>query len=840
MVKKPSTAFLLFKMRLRSIKKSWAQFLSVIAIGAIAVTLFVGLLANAESFEKRVNSVYEEGNLASIWVTVDKHDEKDEAAIKGFLDDGDELESRLYAPIEIGSYSSYVAVSHSLPSISKPFNVECLNDGSDGDFFFLDKGMKKIEGSSYVFSSYSLGDEATLSMDVSSYGLSKYASYLEPYLKEGGKNIFASNEISLSVKVTGFMDNPENINKSSYNPSMALLGDKTFKNAFHKVLADNYTDEGIELIEKAFDLALGFHSFSDEYWSEGNQYLISLADESRSKEVKSKILDYFDGRSSSSLLRAASRGDMPFYITLDNDLTQARQFTFVFPFVFFLVAFLVISTTLSQYILQERTQIGALKAIGLTRKEIYWHYSSLTLLLVGLGTLIGEIVGPILIPNILGNKYAIFYTLPALTYSFPLLYGILTAVVFLALSVLITLLVCHKEVALPPSESMRPKKPSVHLRPLKKESKMSVVALSIKMAFRNIRLNIGKSAMVAFGVLGCTALLLCGFGIEDTIYHGIDSDIATLRNFDITTTFVSTRSYEEARKDILAIEGVEEVEATYSASSDISIPNGASTSSRVYLLKEDSRCYKINFGKDEVAISQKVSRLIGAKEGDKVTFAFLGKSLTAEVGLVYEGFATHGVMLHDDASFLAKASIDSFVYSGAQVYLKEGYSSDTVNTKIKDLSYVISSETLEEWESYISDIMGGVIAMTNAVKVFAILLALTVLYNLSLLNFVERGRDIATLKVLGFSRFEIALSLLLETMSLTLLGSLLGMLCGYPFLLLVLGTNIVELVEYLYFIKPISYVFAFLLTFVVAFAVNLFFSLKSRKIKMVESLKSVE
>ncbi len=840
MVKKASTGLLLFKMRLRSIKKCWAQFLSVIAIGAIAVTLFVGLLANAESFEKRVNTVYEEGNLASVWVTVNNYDEEDETKIRSFLEEGDALETRLYAPIEIGSYSSYVAVSHSLPTISKAFNVESLNDGSDGDFFFLDKGMKKVEGSSYVFSSYSLGDEATLSMDVSSYGLSSYSSYLEKYVKEGKKNIFSSNEISLSIKVTGFMDNPENINKSSYNPSMALLGDKTFKNAFYKVLSENYNDEGITLIEKAFSLMLNFHSFSDEYWTEGNQYVISLKDENRAKNVKEKILDYFDGYSSSSLLRAASRSDMPFYITLDNDLTQARQFTFVFPFVFFLVAFLVISTTLSQYILQERTQIGALKAIGLKRKEIYWHYSSLTLLLVGLGTLIGEIVGPILIPNILGNKYAIFYTLPALTYSFPVLYGILTAVVFLALSVIITLLVCHKEVALPPSESMRPKKPSVRLKAYQKKSKMDVYALSVKMAFRNIRLNIGKSAMVAFGVLGCTALLLCGFGIEDTVYHGIDSDIATLRNFDVTTTFMTTRTYEDATKDLLAIEGVEEVEATYSASSDISIENGASTNSRVYLLKENSRCYKISFPKDEVAISQKVSRVIGAKEGDTVTFTFMGKSLTAEVGLVYEAFATHGVMLYDDAPFLRKAGITSYVYSGAQVYVKDGYSADEVNTKIKDLSYIISSETLNEWQSYISDIMSGVIAMTNAVKVFAILLALTVLYNLSLLNFVERGRDIATLKVLGFSRFEIALSLLLETMSLTLLGTILGMALGYPFLLLVLGTNIVELVEYMYFIKPVSYVFAFLLTFVVAFIVNLFFSLKSRSIKMVESLKSVE
>ena len=130
--------------------------------------------------------------------------------------------------------------------------------------------------------------------------------------------------------------------------------------------------------------------------------------------------------------------------------------------------------------------------------------------------------------------------------------------------------------------------------------------------------------------------------------------------------------------------------------------------------------------------------------------------------------------------------------------------------------------------------------MTNAVKVFAILLALVVLYNLSLMNFRERSRDIATLKVLGFKRKEIALSLLFETMSLTLIGAIIGVLLGYPFLYLVMGTNTVDLVEYLYFIKPVSFVFAFGLSFLTAFFVNFIFSMKTKKIKMVESLKSVE
>lgn len=842
MVKKPSTFFTLFKMRLRSFRKGWAQFLSVIAIGAIAVTLFVGLTANAESFEKRVNSVYESGNLSSLWVTVSRYDEEDKRAIEGFLEEGDAIEERLYAPIEISNRSSYVAISHELPTISKPFSVrsEVENGESDGDFFLLDKGMEK-SGSSSLLNEFSLGEKVTLFMDVSSYAIADYAKLLAPYVKDGGTNIFLSNKLSLDVRITGFMDYPENITKSNYNPSVALLGDKTFKEAFFSLLEDNYDETGQSLVLTALNYVLGFHDKDAVYYTEGNQYLIALKDASKAGSVKKRIVDYFSSsRANASLVRAMSRSEMPFYITLNNDVTQARQFTFVFPFVFFLVAVLVILTTLSQHILQERTQIGTLKALGLTKGQIYWHYSSLTLLLVGLGTLLGEIIGPIIVPKILGNKYAIFYSLPPLTYHFPILYGILTALVFLSLSVFITILVCHKEVSLKPVDSMRPKKPSTMLKTMKGEGKANVFALSLKMAFRNISLNFGKSIMVVFGVLGCTALLLCGFGIEDTVYHGIDSDIATLRHFDITTTFSTNRNYADASKDILSIEGVDSVEPIASASSTIYCVGGGETNSRVYVIPSPSQCYKITFDKNEIAVSQKVARITGASKGDTIRFYFAGEEFKAKVGMIYDAFATHGIMIHDDANVFKEAGIHSFAYSGAQVYLKSGYSPQIVNEKIKSLSYVLSSQTLAEWQQYINDVMGGVIAMTNAVKVFAILLALVVLYNLSLMNFKERTRDIATLKVLGFSRFEIALSLLFETMSLTFIGVLLGMMLGYPFLELVLGTNIVEIVEYLYFIKPLSYLYSFLLSFIVAFLVNLFFSFRTRAIPMVESLKSVE
>ena len=136
--------------------------------------------------------------------------------------------------------------------------------------------------------------------------------------------------------------------------------------------------------------------------------------------------------------------------------------------------------------------------------------------------------------------------------------------------------------------------------------------------------------------------------------------------------------------------------------------------------------------------------------------------------------------------------------------------------------------------------MGGIGVMTNAVKIFAILLGIVVIYNLTLMNFKERSRDIATLKVLGFNQKEIMRSLIIESLSLTLIGVLLGLALGYPFMLAVLENNIVSLVSYLYHIYFKTYIYAFLLTFGVAAVINVLLSLRIRKVRMVESLKSVE
>lgn len=819
-------------MMLRTLRKNFAQFIAIIAIGAIAVTLFTGLLSNADVFQNQVDKVYANGNLASLWVTTQKYDKEDKTNIESFLEEGEKVEERLYLPAKGQSHSFYLTVVKEMPSISKPYAGSVNYE--DKDFLYIDQSIADEIGTNIK-----VGSNISLSFDISSYKEQSNGmiSFLDKFLKDGGTNIFKEDTIVIKPTITGTMNYPENINKASYQSGVLLMSDSVFKKEFKKLFTDNFKEEYVEILFNSVSSMLGFNKMDSDYFTNPNQYLIQSNNEERTTVIDKKIEEYFSKKENNNLLYSTTRSQMPFYITINNDVTQARQFTFVFPMVFFLVAVLVILTTLSQIVLKDRNQIGTLKAIGISKGKIYFLYISLTFSLVFLATLIGEIIGPLLIPNILGQKYQITYSLPNREYSFPWLYCILTAIVFLFVSSLVTFLICHREVSLKPSESMRPK--VVKMKKISKSKKVKTKAsfFSFKMAIRNIFLNKAKSLMVVLGVTGCTALLVCGFGIEDTVYHGIDNDVELFRSQDITLTLSTNKTKQELTNDFSSMEEVEYIETSLSSTCTVYKEGGNRIDTTIYVIEDNPKLMKVDFPIDSIAIAEKTANSASIKEGDTISFQYNNTVYSCKVSVVYQAFFYNGIMVHDGNKIFKDKY---FTFQSLAITLKSGTDVSKFKEKCSKYSYVSSMMSKDDWQDRISNVMSGVIVMTNAVKIFAILLGIVVLYNLTLMNFKDRSRDMATLKVLGFSRMEILKSMLFESLALTHFGVICGMALGYPFMLACMMTNKVELVEYLYFIKPLSYFLSFLLTFGVAFIINLILAKRTDKIKMVESLKSVE
>jgi ABC-type antimicrobial peptide transport system permease subunit len=833
MVKKQSTFLLLFKMMLRTLRRGFMQFLALIAIGAIAVTLFTGLISNAEVFSTQAETVYRDGNLADLWVTTKSYDKGDMEMISSLLEDGESIESRLYLPCSGQSHSFYLCVSEHLPTISKAYDGEY----SDQDFLLVDKAIEEETGSTFH-----VGSEITFSLDLSSYltgDAKKMVSFLDLFVKDGGENIFKKDKIDIKSEITGFMYNPENINKAAYQSSVVLMSDSVFRKCIKKLFYDNFKENYVDAVYSLVAPYMGLNDLDSDVIANPNQYLLKLKDDRDIDSLKKQIQEKYSTKEEDNLYYVTSRTQMPFYMTIYNDVKQARQFTFVFPMVFFLVAVLVILTTISQIVLKDRNQIGTLKAIGVSKKYIYGLYISLTMMLVLISTIIGEIIGPLLIPSILGKKYQIIYTLPDRIYNFPVLYCILTALVFLLVAGVVTYLVCRKEVSLKPTESMRPKVVEIKTKEKNNEPKKKTAGFfSYKMAFRNIWMNKAKSLMVIIGVMGCTALLLCGFGIEDTVYYGIDHDCEVFRAEDLTLTFSSSKSREDIENDLYSIDGISYVESSVSSTTTLRMDDGTQENTTIRIIPDSAKLNKVEFPQDGIAVSDKVARKLNISVGQNITFTYNSVEYEGKVNAIYSAFFYNGIILHENSSVFGSSL--SFVYSSAGVNVKDDADVNAVKEKLLSLSYVSDCKTQKDWSDKISQTMSGVLVMTTAVKVFAILLGVVVLYNLTLMNFRERSRDIATLKVLGFNKIEILKSLIVESMTLTLIGVLFGLALGYPFMLAVMKTNIVELVDYLYHIFFKSFIYSFLLTFGVALLINIVLSFRIKKIQMIESLKSVE
>ena len=860
-MKSPSTLFLLLKKLFREVKANWKQFLSILFIGGIAVTLFVGLEANADSIASRVNETYTRGNMADIWVTTSSYAEEDEARLETIS--GGDVEGRVYTTATLEGAASYLIARESLPTISKPWEiVESGATLTSEDFFLYDEAFLTPSAARDLV--IKVGDEVNVVLDLplSEEQKTAISDLLSPFLLDGVEDPFLSSNLVLHGTVNGAMKYPENINKASYNRSAFLISYSRLSDMFVDFIERTYDVGGLldRILEELGipggilpDLPIGDYlpslstilDFLSKYIEGGiplpYQYCVKLDEGADPDKVMGDIDAYFEGKGEgNNLVISADRYLMPFSSSMQMEVDNARSLTYVFPFVFFFVALLVILTTTSQIIIKERTQIGAMKAIGVSEGLIYLHYVMLVGFVVLLGTILGEILGPIIIPFVMDQKYSILYTLPArAAFPFPLAAGLLTAVVFLLVSALVTILVSYKTVRLSPSSSLRPETPSFKGKGRVSKKTPKATFLSLKIAIRNIRTNLVKSLMVIVGVAGCTALLVCGFGIEDTINNGVSKDLGNFFNSDLEVSYLLPQKPEDVEAGLLPIEGIQEYDNIYMGSVQAYNSDGMAVDERLIAFERDDNHFKIEIPTGTVAISNKVSRELGLGLGDEVTFVNGGTEVTAEIGNVFEAFTANAIFASASLPGVFQEGQES--YSMTFVYLEDGYDEGKVREEILDqYKAAIGVMTHDERETQVEDIVGGILVMTNAVKVFAVLLALVVLINLALLNFRERTRDIATLKVLGFSKWEIGLSLLLESMLLTSVGVALGMVLGFPFMYGVLIVNVVPLVDFLYYISPLTYVLAFVLTFLVALAVNFYLSLLTKKVKMVESLKSVE
>ena len=839
---KLSTIF--FKKCQRSIKHSVGQFIAIIGIASIAVTLFLGLASNSLSLSERVNRFYKQGNAGDVYVTCRGYDETEETAIKNILTSygGGELIHRGYLPTFLNDTSALACIYDEIPTINKPIIVEELNDSSipEENFLYIDETLTHIKN---YKNPIKIGDDVKLSIE-SSYvlmGLKSQFPGLDFSNLEGLDGLL----FELNFKVTGTMKFVENIQNGDYSSNSYVISKQYVVQVFIETLKKSLIENNIS--ENFANYISNYLKNSLENIVFANQYILKVNNNSKTNQIINDIDQYYENKyinepDKNTLLYVSGLKDQPFNTVIQMDIKQSYQLMIVFPFLFFFVAILVILTTISQLIIKERTEIGTLKALGVKNSTLYAYYMTLMIVLVGIGLLIGGIIGPILIPFILNIKYSILYSLPSMSYVFPFLYFFLIGILLTGLTCLCVFFSTRKEITLSPSESMRPKKVKVirakdNISRTKKD-KIANRLISLKMALRNIRLNFLKSIMVVVGVMGCTSLLVAGFGIEDTLNYSIDYDMDHFYKGDVMLTYNS--GSKSKKEEILS-----------NFSSDIELINELRTISveaygkkqiktTVFVLEPNHELIDADFDYTKVMITQKVANDGNYKVGDTIEFDILNNHYSALIDKIGTTFSRHGIYvstLNPDFASLLDTVSSSFIKIKSTSLKDPETLGEEITQKVEGISIFTTHEMIRV---NINNVISSVQMMTLTIKVFAILLAVVVLYNLAFLNFKERIREMATLKVLGFPNSQIAKSLIYETMILVFVGTIFGLCVGFPVEYLVLYVNRNSLIEFLYTVFNKSYIISFVLSFITGLIINILLSLSIKKVKMVESLKSVE
>lgn len=922
----------LFKTLLHSclvdFRKNMKQFIAIVFIIGIAVTLFTGLSSNSIEFERRVNDVYSasNGNLADIWLTVNVDYDSDEndsdlENIKKIAGSGSSVETRTLIPATISDIGSYALVYIDRPTINKEYDATYYYDEYDitKDFFFVDEQLV----SKYEYNTkkdFSIGDKMPVSFDSSTLKSIKeefddsYPEIIEEIIKQiqdskdisfsnkiilinfinnnkdlfkelinsAFNKVFSNDSVNIEMKVNGIIKHPENIQNGTFSDCNFILSARTLINSIIDKVSDelNFDDlytyieessipdeQKTEILEKLKENELMFNTliyveaesakdsvmndenneYVDIFKSFYNQYVIKLKDKNETDNVIQEIREYYQNTypEDSKIMALMDAENYPSNAVIQNDIVQSRNLAYCFPIIFFVVAILVVLTTITQIMLKQRIQIGTMKAIGINKKTILCYYLFYMDFIGFIGCVLGLIVGPLLIPRVMNIKYSLLYSLPTIGYSFPFVAGFSSLAAIIILFSLITYLIIRKELKLEPTESMRPKAPSMKFK--EKKSNKTVKSVSFMMALRNIRVHYSRSFMVIVGIMGCTGLLISGMGIEDTINYGKDYDIASYLDCDYLLTYNSGTKKDTLKEEILSIDGVKEMDEYSQVQTTVSFNEKNVDMSIFYFsylspfFKYDDSLEDGHWNLNSVAISESKADSLGCKVGDTIKFTYGNKSYEYEVSYIFYAFSNNCLFIYSETlPDLVETSTKAWVNLSKDDSGNFKVAEKEIEEKFLAIDGISSLTSRDANNKRIESYMSSIKSMTNTIKIFALLLAVVVLINLTILNFEERKRDIATLRVLGFSRFEIAKSLIYEVMILTIIGALIGLALGFPLEYLVLSTNITPLISYKYTIFWYTYIFSFLLSVLTAFVVNILISYRINKINMAESLKSIE
>ncbi len=847
----------LLSTSLREIKNNFPTFLSLLIMSFLGAFVFSGLKATTPAMTNTLNRYLNENNYYDISLVssigFDKEDIDSLKDIEGIKE---------YIPSKIldttfKTDTDYVIrfhqINNDINKITTTYDVSTLkNDEILVDYTFFNKTNYKI-GDSITISNSSLS--CSTFKIVGSVKSSLYFSNVEVGGGYGKTNV-GTGTINFIAYVN------EDVITTSYYSNIYIKIDGTenlFTNSSEYEEKVNNVIEDIKLIDE--NLLLNRKVTLDKQLKQGEMVYDIITKNGYSDEAAASLLKPLGYNSIKELKEALSSGrillnnasithntrlsDSTYSGYLDN-MESMTKLSYVFPLVFYAVAILVSLVSMNRMVEDDRQLIGTFKSLGFNNKHILFKYMLFATLATLTGGLIGVGLGVVILPSLINNIYKLLYSIP----FFDLTLNIGPSLLGLGISLICilgtTLYTVFKELKEKPANLMRPKTPKAgrtilleRITPLWKKIKFSN-----KVSIRNIFRYKKRVLVTIFGVAGCTALMLCGFGIRDSVTNIPSAQFQKVQTFD--ASIYVNKCDEDKLNEILNRQEIK----SYSKSSyitgslndmDITINVFDTNYQQFYHFYDNDDGSNVSLQDDEVIVSEKLASILKLKVNDVINFKDNDNfTYTYKITAIVENYVRHYIYMNEKTYFDAtgKKNDINIVYTSLSNMSQE--EKNSFSQSLLENDEILNVSFIQEQIDSIDNMLGSLNSVVYILVILSMMLSFIVLYNLSNINIHERKREIATLKVLGFYPREVDNYINKENIILTIIGIVLGLVAGYFLTNIVVSTIEISYVRFIHEINWYSFVFSGALAFLFTLAVNLITHFTLKRINMIDSLKSVE
>ncbi|NLK87787.1 MAG: ABC transporter permease [Clostridiaceae bacterium] len=788
---------------LRDILLAKGQILSIVILSALGVMVFSGLDASWRDLDASVEQYFVEQKLADFWIITaasDKNMERRIARIKGVKDVQSrfsyEMETTLAGDPKLMLHAVRDDIRINIPRIVRGSRLL----GNDYKGCLLDVRFADANG-------LSPGDDITLKIG------DRRSTFTVRGLVISPEYVFTSKDIIPEPKSFGFIYT--NIREFSSMPR--------------------------------------------------NEICVLLTDDADAAKVKAAIED--------ELPRAFVRDRKSHNSTqmIRNEVSQFSSLSVLFPIMFFMVSALIVLTTMTRIVENQRTQMGLLKALGYGSGSIMRHYLSFGLFPSMLGSVGGLVAGKFTLPQFLLNVMADMYALPEIKTA-PISYAAFSVCVLsVAMTCIICYISCRRNISENAASLLRPKAPKAGSRILFERITVlwSALGFSTKMIMRNLFRSKVRAFMALAGVLSCTALIITAFSLMDTMDHLIDSYYGKTLLYDyraeLDESGGSIGKYRR-RMDAERVEGIMEKVVNIRKADgggaagkyDDGRVTGKYGGGRVMGeygedIEQESRTVLLTVFEDRqeliflgaqdngiagntAIVSQKLAEVMGLDIGDTLKLKLPGVEKEEKVMIAGLSQIQIGQGLYMTES--AWEDLERGAFKPTALLVKNpGRGCIDYLEGLDEVTGIKSVPSLKEKTSAGVEPFSSVAFLMAA---FALSLAFVVLYNMGVLNFIERIREFATLKVLGFYQREIRSLIVRENVIVTLAGILAGVYPGIWLAGMVMAASEPDDMVFVSVVDPVSIIAACGITFAFSLLIQRLLAGKVRSIVMVEALKSVE